>query len=763
MGFDNGIGYISDISVVREGDTTNREFFLYDKMGAVVQHGKYIGSKLRYMEYEYDMLGRMTLMRYPNGEEEVKFSYDQSGRLQSMYGSYYNWDFIQDIQYNPNGQINSVEYGNGIKDLYEYDDAYRVSVIKTVDWYTDPLMELGYSYDNVGNVTAIENSIHPDRSQSFNYDNLDRLVSASGVYGDNFYTYNNIGNIETVHRNGPSVKTYLYEDPAHVHAVTKNMEYGYDYDGAGNMINKHNPWNTDIDYIYDWNNRLIEVIDNNGSNGSSTNPPEWALSAVYSLGDECTYEDIIYECLTPHTALAADWTPNRTPALWTEIGATGSGSSSATIFKADYNSTGNRVKTVEGDVTTYYFFPGYKEEYGSNSECKETKYYYAIGRKIAKCVNDGDPVFYHSDHLGSTTLITDNGYPNEPEVVYDMGYKPYGQIAYSSGSIEEPKYKYNDKEMDNSTGLYYYGARYYDPDLARFITADWVTPGGGYDSQGLNRYTYCLNNPVKFIDPDGSTPVATGLFCGGVAAIANLVLSGMDNWVDSNKHWYNYSGKQMGTAALAFGGGFIAGATGAGLTKMIADYSTAIVGAKLFVDTGLGAGAMYGAMVATRMGVELGMGLGVGFAVDAGKNIISNFAGNKTFDPQYDMAFGNASKSMPVAVFNSAFLGVFNSADWARRTVTVLGTVTVEVIRKMNLLKNKGTTNSPQSINSSVIVDFGGNNFIDFDYDWQKDMQDINAIRNDFLKHLDSRIPMGVGSNLPGAIIDVIGTSTLDD
>jgi RHS repeat-associated protein len=63
------------------------------------------------------------------------------------------------------------------------------------------------------------------------------------------------------------------------------------------------------------------------------------------------------------------------------------------------------------------------------------------------------------------------------------------------------KYKYTGKEKD-ITGLYYYGARYYDPTIGRFITRDPVK-GNIMNPQTLNPYVYCLNNPLKYIDPDG--------------------------------------------------------------------------------------------------------------------------------------------------------------------------------------------------------------------------------------------------------------------
>jgi RHS repeat-associated protein len=70
-------------------------------------------------------------------------------------------------------------------------------------------------------------------------------------------------------------------------------------------------------------------------------------------------------------------------------------------------------------------------------------------------------------------------------------------------NIDE-KYKYTGKEKD-ATGLYYFGARYYDPTIGRFITRDPIK-GNIMNPQSLNSYVYCLNNPMKYIDPDGESP-----------------------------------------------------------------------------------------------------------------------------------------------------------------------------------------------------------------------------------------------------------------
>ena len=78
-------------------------------------------------------------------------------------------------------------------------------------------------------------------------------------------------------------------------------------------------------------------------------------------------------------------------------------------------------------------------------------------------------------------------------------YFPFGEGWESQGNL--PEQQFTGQRLD-STGLYYYGARYYDPHIGRFISPDTIVPQP-FNPQSLNRYSYCLNNPLKYIDPTG--------------------------------------------------------------------------------------------------------------------------------------------------------------------------------------------------------------------------------------------------------------------
>jgi len=112
--------------------------------------------------------------------------------------------------------------------------------------------------------------------------------------------------------------------------------------------------------------------------------------------------------------------------------------------------------------------------------------------------------YYHSDNLGSPIAITNQ----TGDVVWRTDYKPFGQSLNEVSENGVNNYQYNAKEKDDS-GLFYYGARYYDSDLGRFVTADTIR-GDIKNPQTLNRYVYTLNNPLKYVDPSGNKIKLTG-------------------------------------------------------------------------------------------------------------------------------------------------------------------------------------------------------------------------------------------------------------
>ena len=100
--------------------------------------------------------------------------------------------------------------------------------------------------------------------------------------------------------------------------------------------------------------------------------------------------------------------------------------------------------------------------------------------------------FFHTDHLGSTTYLT-----GREEVEQYIAYTPYGEPFVETRSVSP--YKFNGKELDTETGLYYYEARYYNPVTTLWLGVDPLAS----KKPNVSPYLYCLGNPINFIDPDG--------------------------------------------------------------------------------------------------------------------------------------------------------------------------------------------------------------------------------------------------------------------
>ncbi len=163
-----------------------------------------------------------------------------------------------------------------------------------------------------------------------------------------------------------------------------------------------------------------------------------------------------------------------------------------------YNGDGQRVISTIGTaaITTYI---------GSYFEWQDgvgKSYYFADAQRIAMRASAGVE-FLLGDHLGSTSLTVDSlaGNPRE------LRYYPWGEVRWSSGAIPTD-YRFTGQQEVSSIGLYDYGARFYDPQLGRFVSPDTIIP----EQQGTkawDRFAYVSNSPIRYIDPSGH-----GVDCG---------------------------------------------------------------------------------------------------------------------------------------------------------------------------------------------------------------------------------------------------------
>lgn len=133
-------------------------------------------------------------------------------------------------------------------------------------------------------------------------------------------------------------------------------------------------------------------------------------------------------------------------------------------------------------------------------------YLYFGGKLVAEYRNQGSQLLYYaSDQINSTRVVTDS----TGTVVYAAAHEAYGGIQKTWISTYDPSLRFSGEQGDTESGLDYFGARYYDPAQYRFLGVD---PGIFRDNavanpQRWNLYAYCLNNPVRYLDPDGADAI----------------------------------------------------------------------------------------------------------------------------------------------------------------------------------------------------------------------------------------------------------------
>ncbi len=291
-----------------------------------------------------------------------------------------------------------------------------------------------------------------------------------------------------------------------------------------------------------------------------------------------------------------------------------------------YDGDGGRVKKIAGTTTTRYVGNLYED-----TATATVKHIYLGSTEVAS-VNGSLTMYYHQDHLGGTNVTTDSsGIKKEVSE-----YLPFGGFSrhdkYGSSS-EVAWFYFTGKKFDEETGLYYYGARYYDPSLGRFITADTIIKYP-FNPQNLNRYSYAHNNPVNLIDPTGNfawlvalvfiakatiAGAAIGAAVGGVVGGIAAAIHGTNVWAGIGSGIIN--GAISGAATgFTFGAGTV-GTVGLGIispttSATVLRVANCIIGvAAATVGTGVGElqsggsfvhGAAVGAITAT---LTLGIGM----------------------------------------------------------------------------------------------------------------------------------------------------------
>jgi RHS repeat-associated protein len=293
--------------------------------------------------------------------------------------------------------------------------------------------------------------------------------------------------------------------------------------------------------------------------------------------------------------------------------------------------------------------------------------------------------FYHSNHLGSVNVVTDE----TGKVVERRDYKPYGDRFEWAGPNEGPRellLTFGGHYFDDQSGLYYLGARHYDPQLGRFLTADTQIPDP-QNPKTLNRYAFAGGNPIRYIDPTGHawwdfliaafvfiaaivlTVVSCGALAGlavaliavGAALIAASISLAMGLTPSDTQFWENVvTGLVIGAVVSA---GIIALPVAFGTASFSASYisSMALVGAAFGAIESVVSHFCSGGSADNLLGMELFKDIIVGGITGAiGGAVMGKIAGGISKLAQYSNIFAKIGKALLQGIrFTMKGAGIF--------------------------------------------------------------------------------------------------------
>ena len=195
-------------------------------------------------------------------------------------------------------------------------------------------------------------------------------------------------------------------------------------------------------------------------------------------------------------------------------------------------------------------------------------------------------------------------------------YDAFGNEVSPSASDTNP-FRYAGQYFDSETGTYYLRARYYDPGIGRFTQQDGWVFADPSDPLSLNLYTYCYNNPIRYIDLSGESP--TDVFAGFLFALDEGIAGGFSQWVVKKYIYPNTTYQKEDESDYYLGrilGDLVSMFLGAGLTaKGLTDFISAMYGGAAVTLVTAGAGSGVGAVVSVGGAVVGTLEIGVGGVV----------------------------------------------------------------------------------------------------------------------------------------------------
>ena len=447
-------------------DYTGRETdYVYDNLNRLTNIN-YVGQTSDNASYVYDNLSRLTSAT--NYAGTVSFNYDNRSRIEGVIDVF---DQKVNYQYDANGNRTRLKFSANVSSVitpgsnnfvldYVYDAANRLTQM------TEDNRTFGFSYDNANRMTSktLPNGV----SSIYNYDGMSRLtqlkhqLSSNNVLSDNQYAYNGANQISQIAELAQTkALTYDNIDRLTNVALNSSSAENYSFDAVGNRTSSH----LSSSYTHQPFNRLTATADTTYEYDDNGNITRKAIGEDILHNYTWDYENRLREATTRNGAV-----------------------------EYKYDALGRRVeRTVAGEDAVQFTYDGLDTIFDLNtSDMSGTKYINGLGIDNKLSYQQGsDNYYFLQDHLGSTTALTNSNGAITEQTNYDSFGNATNQLS--------TRFQYTGREYDETTGLYYYRARWYDAQVGRFISEDPIGFAGG----DVNLFGYVKNKPLKYKDPRG--------------------------------------------------------------------------------------------------------------------------------------------------------------------------------------------------------------------------------------------------------------------
>lgn len=538
-------GQLASISTTQQGQTIT---YSYDNLGRRVGTSD-PNSGTRTTSYQWNSNGSSVVTETnPNGS--IATSYDQYGRVT---GINYPGRFSTSYTYNSLGELTGESSTNGLGKSYNYDGYGRLSYSLETgpdDCYFDKK----YTYSSGGNISSIQygNMDGYITTLIYNYQNGHNVGMSLPDYSKviQIQSENALGQVTAAASGGDTDYTRVcrkYEYDAYGFPTRRAFGYlssysavigpvytyftdeSYSFNHNTGNLQSRNSLRFGETFSYDLVNRLYGNTSSNywyGINGNITwrnDGGQQTFQATGSDGYKLTSLRARTDSLVAPRSQTISYTGFDRPDVITEGDRT---------CRFTYDAARNRVRTViaEGDSTILkrWYAGGNYERDSTAAGITERIYLggdaYSAPAVLVRRTNHPDTFFsIGRDYQGSITYLRSK----DGQESYEYNYDPWGNVRYADNDTIPLTYKqvpelflgrgYTGHEHLPYFGLINMNARLYDPITTRFLSPDPFVQAP-HDFQNYNRYSYCLNNPLKYTDESGEFAVTTMLIIGGVSA-----------------------------------------------------------------------------------------------------------------------------------------------------------------------------------------------------------------------------------------------------